>query len=132
MLLPPLAAHLALPALRPARRAAPDHTSHAHLPPCLQGWLPFCFTFLGFSAALKLLLFITLFSVYSAAILYRLYLHSDRQGKMSLAGEPSRAAAGGVGWDRGGLEGGKGCQGESGRCRQAAKCVYCLARPLCR
>ncbi|KAI7837872.1 hypothetical protein COHA_008359 [Chlorella ohadii] len=55
------------------------------LPKISWGWLPFCFTFLGFSPALKLLLFITLFSVYSAAILYRLYLHSDRQGKMSLA-----------------------------------------------
>ena len=32
-----------------------------------QGWLPFCFSFLGFSAALQLLLFITLFSVYSSA-----------------------------------------------------------------
>lgn len=57
------------------------------LPKISWGWLPFCFTFLGFSPALKLLLFITLFSVYSAAILYRLYLHSDKQGKMSLAGE---------------------------------------------
>lgn len=70
---------LTLPFTRPSTPPLP-------LPP-LQGWLPFCFTFLGFSPALKLLLFITLFSVFSAAILYRLYLHSDKQGKMSLAGE---------------------------------------------
>ncbi|EFN52920.1 hypothetical protein CHLNCDRAFT_138505 [Chlorella variabilis] len=49
------------------------------------GWLPFAFSFLGFSVALKLLLFCTLFSVYSAAILYRLYLHTDKQGKLDLA-----------------------------------------------
>ena len=54
--------------------------------PTSQGWLPFCFTFLGFSAALSLLLFITLFSVYSSAILYRLYLHSDARGTITLAG----------------------------------------------
>jgi len=36
--------------------------------------------------ALKLLLFITLWSVYSGAILYRLYQHSDIQGKATLAG----------------------------------------------
>lgn len=40
--------------------------------------------------ALKLLLFCTLFSVYSAAILYRLYLHTDKQGKLDLAGEPQQ------------------------------------------
>jgi hypothetical protein len=66
--------------------------------PCnaCRGWLPFAFSFLGFSLALKLLLFITLFSVYSAAILYRLYLHTDQQGSLSLAGGRCvvRAAAG--------------------------------------
>ncbi|KAI3431554.1 hypothetical protein D9Q98_004603 [Chlorella vulgaris] len=55
------------------------------LPKLAWGWLPFAFSFLGFSLALKLLLFITLFSVYSAAILYRLWLHTDQQGTLSLA-----------------------------------------------
>ncbi|KAL4440260.1 hypothetical protein ABPG75_003261 [Micractinium tetrahymenae] len=55
------------------------------LPKVSWGWLPFCFTFLGFGPALKLLLFITLFSVYSAAIMWRLYQHSDHRGKTSLA-----------------------------------------------
>lgn len=58
--------------------------------PTCRGWLPFAFSFLGFSVALKLLLFCTLFSVYSAAILYRLYLHTDKQGKLDLAGEPQQ------------------------------------------
>ncbi|PSC67659.1 methyltransferase type 11 isoform A [Micractinium conductrix] len=55
------------------------------LPKVSWGWLPFCFTFLGFGPALKLLLFITLFSVFSAAMLYRLYQHSDKQGTTTLA-----------------------------------------------
>lgn len=56
------------------------------LPKVSWGWLPFCFTFLGFGTALRLLLFITLFSVYSAAIMWRLYQHSDHRGTTSLAG----------------------------------------------
>ncbi|KAL4427343.1 hypothetical protein ABPG77_003252 [Micractinium sp. CCAP 211/92] len=55
------------------------------LPKVSWGWLPFCFTFLGFGPALKLLLFITLFSVYSAAVMWRLYQHSDHRGTTSLA-----------------------------------------------
>lgn len=69
---------------RPWRDPTPTAGRCAAAPP--QGWLPFCFTFLGFSLAFKLVLGITLFSVYSAAILYRLWEHSDVQGTATLAG----------------------------------------------